>query len=381
MVFVSYSSKDTDVVNKYLKVFRDNGIDYWFGPDEIEPSEFYCEEITGALRTCEIVVSFCSKSAMKSIHVMKELDIALKFKKSIIPVFLEEVTLTDPFLYLYSGCQRVILYSKKGVSKKAELNKLTERLKSGSDMFEIPIGYNSGRSFEIMKGSYCYNIERMHENDILRNMIPNTAFVTGFDRTATLISSSDGGVLKSMLPWLKDTYGVSLQDFQCLIDEAIEREGLVRDADGLFECGAIVPVVIENRNNDSKFLPINLYMVMNSVNLKPGENEDDELLGADSREIILKVFNRIAMDYNKSSQKDDAIKNIFLPAIGTRKLYFPYEIITTEIINAFLFAVKKDFAPFNVFFSVQKEDMERCGTTTASIYRYISSALNLSNKQ
>ena len=54
--------------------------------------------------------------------------------------------------------------------------------------------------------------------------------------------------------------------------------------------------------------------------------------------------------------------------MGTNVLSFPYKVITAEIVNAFLYAVKLGKRPHNLYYSVRDEDMKNAGVTSQKIY-------------
>ena len=91
--------------------------------------------------------------------------------------------------------------------------------------------------------------------------------------------------------------------------------------------------------------------------------------GIDSREIILKVF-------NYCNQLGDDAESVFLGAMGTNGLSFPYEVITAEIMNCYLYSVKLGKPPVNLFFSVRSEDMVKTGVTSQAIYNYVGNVIS-----
>ena len=93
-------------------------------------------------------------------------------------------------------------------------------------------------------------------------------------------------------------------------------------------------------------------------------NDFDAVEGIDSRIIILKIF-------DKCCKLGASASNIMIGAMGTNGLEFPYEVITAEILNAFIFASTQKCSPLHLYYSVRTADLDRAGMTTEKIYHYI----------
>lgn len=379
MIFISYSSKDDATVKEFLQLFRENNIDYWYAPVEIQAGEFYCDEITQALKQCERVVAFVSQASMDSNHVKRELELSLKYKKMILPVFLENVALEDSYEYILSGCQSTFYYDE--AKRAAAVESLLQVLKAGAEIFDMTIAREPQRIFTMIKGGYQENMQKML--DKYTAWVPGTLFAMGIDRTAILAISSTGGVIKAVVEWLKESYQVTMEELQELIDKAIEEQLPRREGTVPMEYGDCIVIEVKDHSGNPNNQPLHLLLVANSqkgATFTNSQNVDD-LIGVDSREIILKVFNKCAREYNIHKDEEHPPVNLFIPAMGTNGLAFPYEIVTSEILNAYLYAYKKNFAPFNLFFSIQQRDLDNNGVTTDQIYRYVNATLGLTKKR
>lgn len=91
----------------------------------------------------------------------------------------------------------------------------------------------------------------------------------------------------------------------------------------------------------------------------------DEIEGIDSREIVIKVF-------NKCNLLNDRVNTLFIEAMGTNGLTFPYEVITAEILNCFGYAMCCDYYPHNLYYSVREADTKKAGLTVGNILSYIT---------
>ena len=88
--FISHASKDAIFVKKLVKVFRKNGIPYWFSPSHIPGAVEWHDEIGRALNRCDWFLIVLSPNAVKSDWVKRELTYVLRqhrYQGRIIPVY------------------------------------------------------------------------------------------------------------------------------------------------------------------------------------------------------------------------------------------------------------------------------------------------------
>ncbi len=96
-VFLSYSSKDKDIVRIFAEGIQQLGIKAWYDEQQIRFGESITERISEGLNTCDILAYFLSKSSMQSRWAEKELDTMIVRRLSnehsplIIPILLEDV--------------------------------------------------------------------------------------------------------------------------------------------------------------------------------------------------------------------------------------------------------------------------------------------------
>ncbi len=103
-VFISYSTKNQIAAESVRKILLDNGINSWMAPHDIPPGERYAGVINQAIKACSCFVLLLSEDAQNSVWVAKECERAVNYRKTLIPVQLEEVVLNDEFeLYISSN--------------------------------------------------------------------------------------------------------------------------------------------------------------------------------------------------------------------------------------------------------------------------------------
>ena len=93
-VFISYAHKNSDMVLPCIKAMMESGINIWYD-EGIEAGSEWPEFLAKKLVECDRFVLFMSKSYMESQNCKHELSFAVKKKKPILTIFIEDVQLTD----------------------------------------------------------------------------------------------------------------------------------------------------------------------------------------------------------------------------------------------------------------------------------------------
>lgn len=87
-LFISYSRKDVDFVNRLRSDFKAKGIPYWIDQEGLSPGTPNWERaIRAAIQTCSAVLWIVSPSAYESDYVASELAVAEMYKRRIYPVW------------------------------------------------------------------------------------------------------------------------------------------------------------------------------------------------------------------------------------------------------------------------------------------------------
>lgn len=125
-VFISYSSKDTQTVKKIAQVLKEEGITYWKAPEMIPAGSNYAREIPRAIEKCQVFLLVLSESSQESIWVEKEIDCAINHRKTIVPLNITGVPLSDMFRFYLNNVQ-TIPYDE---DQEGATNRLLERLRN-----------------------------------------------------------------------------------------------------------------------------------------------------------------------------------------------------------------------------------------------------------
>lgn len=83
-VFISYSTKNSDVANKVCYVLEQNGLKCWIAPRNISSGRIYVDEIADAIKSTKIVVLIYSTYSQESKYVNNEINMAFSNNKKIL---------------------------------------------------------------------------------------------------------------------------------------------------------------------------------------------------------------------------------------------------------------------------------------------------------
>jgi adenylate cyclase len=108
-IFISYSRKDSSDALSLAEKLRASGMEVWIDQHGIEAATSWSKEIVQAIKECKAFCLLLSRTSLESNNVVKETSLASEFKRSIVPIELHTIELTDDFHYQLAGLQRVAL--------------------------------------------------------------------------------------------------------------------------------------------------------------------------------------------------------------------------------------------------------------------------------
>lgn len=88
-VFISYSRHDTNVVNEFVDRLEREGFSVWIDRDGIESGDVFKRIILQAIKNSAVVLFFSSQHSNQSGWTAKEVGVAVKYQKPIIPILID----------------------------------------------------------------------------------------------------------------------------------------------------------------------------------------------------------------------------------------------------------------------------------------------------
>jgi len=111
-IFISYSTKDKDLVFQITKKLEDAGLKIWIAPHDINTGIDYEDSIIEAIEKTNVFLLFISKNSLQSEDVKSELTLARSEGKQIVPFRLDDSPLKSKFRYYLSSTQHISVDKK-----------------------------------------------------------------------------------------------------------------------------------------------------------------------------------------------------------------------------------------------------------------------------
>jgi len=109
-VFVSYARANDMTVLPLVEAAKRAGRKFWLDQQGISAGDGWAGEIVRAIKTAGGVVVMCSQAAFESDHVKREIYLADRYKKRLVPVYIEEAEPPEDFEYFFAGVQTLNLF-------------------------------------------------------------------------------------------------------------------------------------------------------------------------------------------------------------------------------------------------------------------------------
>ena len=181
-IFISYSRKDTAIVDQFVNGLTEAGYRVWIDREGIYSGDQWKIKIVQAIKNSSIVVFFSSESSNSSEFTIKEINIALDQKKPIHPIRIDKATYAESIYFdlvdvhyiqyekgrLSSNINQLIASVAKHIDKgKSETNKvenfgsLPEKTSKHDSQ---PATHNSTPSQPEMSPEELFSLGKRHYN-------------------------------------------------------------------------------------------------------------------------------------------------------------------------------------------------------------------------
>lgn len=123
IVFISYAHVDNAAVQPVVSAVKDAGRDVWIDKGGINPGENWAGEIVRGIKGARGVMVMCSPSAFESDHIKREVYLADRYKKPMLPVFIADAQPPEDFEYFFAGVQWLELFKLPEADRPAAIGK------------------------------------------------------------------------------------------------------------------------------------------------------------------------------------------------------------------------------------------------------------------
>lgn len=109
--FVSYSHENAETVLPLVQSIEANGVSVWIDRDELRAGQNWAGQIVRAIKAADQFCLMCSAQAFESDHVRREVYLADKYGKTMVPIRLDETEMPEDIEYFLIGRQWVNLFA------------------------------------------------------------------------------------------------------------------------------------------------------------------------------------------------------------------------------------------------------------------------------
>lgn len=111
-IFLSYSRRDSELVNRLYDDLQSRGFDVWMDRNAIEAGSLWRTSIVEGIQTCRIFLLVVSAASQKSTNVAKEVSLAESNGKPILPLKVDGTPIQPDFSYSLAGIQFIDMTQK-----------------------------------------------------------------------------------------------------------------------------------------------------------------------------------------------------------------------------------------------------------------------------
>jgi hypothetical protein len=111
-IFLSYSRRDSELVNRLYDDLRARGADVWMDRNAIEAGSLWRTSIVEGIQNCRVFLLVVSAASQKSKNVAKEVSLAESNGKPILPLKVDTSPIQPDFSYSLAGIQFIDMPQK-----------------------------------------------------------------------------------------------------------------------------------------------------------------------------------------------------------------------------------------------------------------------------
>lgn len=180
-VFISYSRKDSEIVNRIVQILSAKGICSWMDKDGIESGDSFKTVIVSAIERSGVFLFFSSISSNSSEWTVKEVNLAIYKKKPIIPIRLDETEYNPSILFDLVGLDYIDILTEQiessiesklvksikkhlGVDKKTYLPEISYRFTEDKQLCTLFVNSNEFNFIKVISGVFTMGATKEMRN-------------------------------------------------------------------------------------------------------------------------------------------------------------------------------------------------------------------------
>jgi hypothetical protein len=135
-VFISYSRRDLAFVSQLHQELTKRGLSAWFDKENIEVGDQWAASIVEGIRDCKVFVLALSPDSTASKNVRKEVDLAQRYDKQIVPLMWRATGIPIAMEYQLAGIQWIDFKETASTENFNEMADVMRRLVGGVSLTE-----------------------------------------------------------------------------------------------------------------------------------------------------------------------------------------------------------------------------------------------------
>jgi hypothetical protein len=133
-VFISYSRRDLEFVTQLYDELTARQVNAWFDKESIQVADHWRTSIVEGIRDCKVFVLVQSPDSFASVNVRKEVDLAERYKRPIVPLAWRKADTPVAFEYQLAGLQYINFRETTSAENFDELAEVVKRLMGGESL-------------------------------------------------------------------------------------------------------------------------------------------------------------------------------------------------------------------------------------------------------
>lgn len=134
--FLAYARADLRQIKPLIESATEDGHAFWIDPAGVGPGASPQAEIARAIRSCSAMVAFCSRHSMASPDFLRQVALASRLDKPVLPVMLDSAS--PPEALLYHVSLRQMLHASDP-DWRYEFNRALDTLVPVEENDEVPV--------------------------------------------------------------------------------------------------------------------------------------------------------------------------------------------------------------------------------------------------
>ncbi len=213
-VFISYSRRDEDFIKQLYGDLTGRGISTWYDRENIGVATHWPTKIVEGIKNCKVFLLSLSPDSTASVNVRKEVDLAQRYQKQIVPLIWRQTQIPVAMEYQLAGIQWIEFNQEASPEKFEQLADVLQRLIGGATMREAvadkPIAAESTIAAAPETRPQTRSLLQLEREQTVSTTAVGGAVISGVVTTLGLKSESQD-LLNGDLKWLFSAAGHFLQ--------------------------------------------------------------------------------------------------------------------------------------------------------------------------